>query len=143
MPKGQQQQNQVNVEDLRAIIVLKQQQIQDAVNEIDDINRQITLIPSLLKARRDRLAKRHWTPRYSGSVSVVNSKDHHIDDYKLGQQVAFTGFGSVLDRCVARITGISKTPFNATLKLSFNLPTTNRRLQALENDLRNQQTAGR
>ena len=106
--------------------------IAEAEEDLVAIDREIALIPVLLQARRDREAKQSWTPQYTGSVVVVDTADRPLDSYKLGDQITFAGFNSVLDNVVARIVGISRTPHNATLNLSFVLPTINRRLQEVE-----------
>ena len=142
MPKGQQQDPQADIDDIRATIRIKQQEIQTAQDEIANIQIQIGLIPQLLKARRDRLAKQDWTPVFTGNVSVVDRPERPIDSYQLGDQVAFTGFGSVIDYAIARITGISRNAYGATLNLTFVLPTPNRRLLSLEQSERGRRALG-
>ena len=125
------------VADVAAKVRSLEASIASAQTDITNLQRQIQLVPQLLRARRDREVKRVWTPQYTGTITVVDTDERPLDSYKLGDQVAFTGFNSALDHVVARIVGISRTPFNATLSLSFVLPTANRRLTEIEADNRN------
>ena len=95
-----------------------------------------TTLKSLL-SRRDRAAKQSWTPQYTGTIKVIDAEDRPLDSYQLGDQIAFTGFNSILDNVVARIVGINRNSTSASLSLSFVLPTINRRLWEIENQARN------
>ena len=90
-----------------------------------------------MSLRRNRTAEERWTPRYTGSISVVGTDERPLYSYKVGQQVGFAGFNSVLDDVVAQIVAITYTPFTANISLSFVLPNVNRRLKRIENDRRN------
>ena len=76
-------------------------------------------------------------PAYAGRLTVVDTDERKIEDYRLGDVVAIVGSDDVMRYAIARISAISLGFHTAELTLSRVLINTERRLKALEIDNKN------
>ncbi len=103
---------------------------------------QISALQSRMALTRNRIAEQTWRPQYTGTITVVNTDGKTLGSYQIGDQIGFEGFNSMLDYAVGQVVAITRTPYEANLAMSFVLPTTNRRLKAIENDDRARRNLG-
>lgn len=75
-------------------------------------------------------------PKYSGTVTVIDTDRRKIEDYKIGDTIGFRNFNDIQDHIIGIIAAKKLMHRKAVLTLNFVLANTSRRLLAIENSFR-------